>query len=47
MTAEALRRMGVSASTLQVKWQGNPAPLAHEAPMHEPSKRRVTVTVLP
>lgn len=47
MTAEALRRMGVSAGTLQVKWQGNPAPLAHEAPMHEPSKRRVTVTVQP
>jgi outer membrane protein OmpA-like peptidoglycan-associated protein len=47
MAAEALRRMGVPAHTLQLKWQGDPAPLASEAPMHEPSKRRVTVTVQP
>lgn len=47
MTAEALRRMGVPAATLQVRWQGDPVPLASEAPMHEPSKRRVTVTVQP
>lgn len=47
MAAEALRRMGVPAHTLQLKWQGDPAPLASEAPMHEPSKRRVTITVQP
>jgi outer membrane protein OmpA-like peptidoglycan-associated protein len=47
MAAEALRRMGVPAHTLQVKWQGDPVPLASDAPKHEPSKRRVTVTVQP
>lgn len=47
MTAEALRRMGVPAGSLHVRWQGDPTPLAREAPMHEPSKRRVTVTVQP
>ncbi len=47
MTAEALRRMGVPAKTLQLKWQGDPTPLGSAAPMHEPSKRRVTITVQP
>jgi outer membrane protein OmpA-like peptidoglycan-associated protein len=47
MAAEALRRMGVPAASLQVNWRGDPTPLAAQAPMHEPSKRRVTVTVQP
>jgi outer membrane protein OmpA-like peptidoglycan-associated protein len=47
MTAEALRRMGVPANTLQLSWRGDPTPLADHAPMHEASKRRVTVTVQP
>ena len=47
MTAEALRRMGVPASILQVNWRGDPSPLPEEAPMLDASRRRVTVTVQP
>lgn len=47
MAAVALRRMGVPADTLKLGWRGDPMPLAAEAPMHEPSKRRVTITVQP
>lgn len=47
MAAEALRRMGVPATSIEVAWRGDPVPLLDQAPMLDASKRRVTVTVQP
>lgn len=49
MVAEALRRLGVPASSLSVAWRGAPAATAdlEGGKLPEPSKRRVVVTVTP
>jgi outer membrane protein OmpA-like peptidoglycan-associated protein len=49
MVAEALRRLGVPAASLQVEWQTAPSPTLdlEGGKLPEPSKRRVVVTITP
>jgi outer membrane protein OmpA-like peptidoglycan-associated protein len=49
MVAEALRRLGVPESSLQITWHTAPAPSTdlEAGKLPEPSKRRVVITVSP